>query len=102
MAHDAPSSNTSTIADEKRQDGMNGFKKAPESEIAKEEQLYPDHPRVRSPDKETEANIFPEREALAEADLEKMSEEPPKPVVGGINPADFPDGGLEAWLVSSI
>lgn len=31
-------------------------------------------------------------------DLEK-NEKPTGPVAGGINPADFPDGGLEAWLV---
>jgi hypothetical protein len=48
--------------------------------------------------KETEANIFPESEVEAEADLEHAGVVP-KPVTGGINPADFPDGGLEAWLV---
>jgi hypothetical protein len=47
----------------------------------------------------TEANIFPEREITADADIEKANGEPPKPVIGGVNPADFPDGGLEAWLV---
>jgi MFS family permease len=60
------------------------------------------HPleRLGSQNKSTEANIFPEREAEAEADLEKGGAIPPKPVVGGgINPADFPDGGIEAWLV---
>lgn len=49
-----------------------------------------------SPEKETEANIFPEPRATAEADLEKAAA--PK-TVGGVNPASFPDGGLEAWLV---
>ena len=33
-----------------------------------------------------------------EVDLEK-SDKPAGPVAGGINPADFPDGGTEAWLV---
>ncbi|KAG9231434.1 major facilitator superfamily domain-containing protein [Amylocarpus encephaloides] len=53
-----------------------------------------------SQNKETGANIFPESAAEAEADLEKgavVSQPAAKP--GGVNPADFPDGGLEAWLV---
>jgi MFS family permease len=50
---------------------------------------------LRSQNKETEANIFPEPRVEAEADLEKAK----APVSGGPNPADFPDGGLEAWLV---
>ena len=55
---------------------------------------------IRSQNQETEANIFPESEAVAEADLEKGGvAPPPQPVIGGINPADFPDGGLEANLV---
>lgn len=56
--------------------------------------------RVGSQVKETEANIFPEPEAEAEADLEKAGVIPRSVVApGGVNPADFPDGGLEAWLV---
>lgn len=54
--------------------------------------------RIGSQNKSTEANIFPEPEVEAEADLEKAGVVP-KTVVGGVNPADFPDGGLEAWLV---
>ncbi|TVY93615.1 Fujikurins efflux protein [Lachnellula willkommii] len=53
-----------------------------------------------SQNKETEANVFPEGEAEAEADLEKNGAVPKStPAPGGINPADFPDGGFEAWLV---
>jgi hypothetical protein len=52
---------------------------------------------IGSQNKETEANIFPESETVAEADLEKAAG-PSQPVAGGINPADFPDGGLEANL----
>lgn len=52
--------------------------------------------RVGSQNKSTEANIFSEGKAAAEADLEKSGA---VPVVGGINPADFPDGGTAAWLV---
>lgn len=51
--------------------------------------------RINSQNKETEANIFPESEVIAEADIEK-SEAPSAPT--GINPGDFPDGGRQAWL----
>lgn len=58
--------------------------------------------------KETEANIYPEPANAVEADLEKGGFEPPAakpdgPPAGGpppgMAPADFPDGGTEAWLV---
>lgn len=49
-----------------------------------------------SQNKHTEANIFPEPSVVAEADLEKNGLTP-KPQ--GVAPADFPDGGTEAWLV---
>lgn len=56
--------------------------------------------KLGSQNKETEANIFPEGTAEAEADLERGGAIPKSvPVPGGVNPADFPDGGLEAWLV---
>jgi len=100
MAQEIPSSNTSTDLDEKNRDAMNGSTAAPGSEVTKEDRISSDHTRVGSPDKETEPNMFAEREGLAEADLEKNATEPPKPVAGGVNPADFPDGGMEAWLVS--
>lgn len=60
------------------------------------------HPSVELPsqNRETEANIFPENEVEAHADLENGGLEAKQaPVAGGVNPADFPDGGLEAWLV---
>lgn len=61
----------------------------------------PDLGHHASQNKETEANIFPEPEAEAEADLERGGVIPETtPTVGGINPADFPDGGLEANLVA--
>jgi MFS family permease len=53
--------------------------------------------RISSQNKEAGANIFPEEEATARADIEAGTKE--KPVAGGFRPADFPDGGLEAWLV---
>lgn len=48
--------------------------------------------------KHTVANIFPEPEVEANADIEK-AQKPSKPAAGGHSPADFPDGGLQAWLV---
>jgi MFS family permease len=56
--------------------------------------------RIGSQNKSTEANIFPEPEVEAEADLEKGGVIPKStPTPSGVNPADFPDGGLEACLV---
>jgi hypothetical protein len=56
--------------------------------------------RIGSQNKSTEANIFPEPEVEADADLEKGGVIPKStPAPGGVNPADFPDGGVEAWLV---
>ncbi|CAG8954951.1 hypothetical protein HYFRA_00008640 [Hymenoscyphus fraxineus] len=49
---------------------------------------------------ETEVNVSAEGTAKAETDIEKGGvAQKPVPVAGGVNPADFPDGGLEAWLV---
>ncbi|KIN01011.1 hypothetical protein OIDMADRAFT_122536 [Oidiodendron maius Zn] len=75
------------------------MEKAPEDYGSKHEDSHerPSLDDIRSQDKETEGNIFPELETVAEADLEKAAA-PPQPVAGGINPADFPDGGLEANL----
>lgn len=53
-----------------------------------------------SQNQETEANIFPEPYVAAEADLEKNGLKPHEaPLPGGLVPSDFPDGGVEAWLV---
>jgi hypothetical protein len=50
---------------------------------------------------QTIAAASPEPDDVAEADLEKTGVEPTPPPAGpsGFNPADFPDGGLTAWLV---
>lgn len=59
--------------------------------------------KIPSPNRETDANIYPEPENVIDAELEKLEQgaepqpEPPKP--HGMDPADFPDGGLQAWLV---
>lgn len=62
--------------------------------------------RIPAQNKETEANIYPEPANAVEADLERGSGgvEKAKPAPGGgpppgMAPADFPDGGTEAWLV---
>jgi MFS family permease len=95
MVAEVPSSKSSTVTDEKM---------AETSEKTPYGDGGPKHDssleRIGSQNKSTEANTFPEREAEAEADPEKGGEVPkPAVVPGGINPADFPDGGLQAWLV---
>ncbi|KAK6582564.1 hypothetical protein PZA11_004972 [Diplocarpon coronariae] len=56
--------------------------------------------RIGSLQQKTEANLFPESPVGAEADLEKAEVIPKStPAPGGVNPADFPDGGLEACMV---
>ncbi|CAK7205798.1 hypothetical protein SEUCBS139899_008577 [Sporothrix eucalyptigena] len=76
--------------------------------------------RIPSQNSETNANRYPEPNNVVEADLEKGGYGPeesdesntnntktedvpaaPAPPAGppGMNPADFPDGGLQAWLV---
>ncbi|CAK7227138.1 hypothetical protein SCUCBS95973_006441 [Sporothrix curviconia] len=76
--------------------------------------------RIPSQNNETDANIYPEPANVVEADLEKggyapedddeennnnnqnnkdESAAPPPAGPPGMSPADFPDGGLEAWLV---
>jgi MFS family permease len=87
------------MAEDKAFESNGGLDKAPYNDPAINNQ--PSMERFPSQNKDTEANIFPETEAEAHADLEKggLEEKPPGPVAGGTNPADFPDGGLEAWLV---
>ena len=105
MAGDIPSSSSSTVGDEKALDTgvkppyTNG---AADSNPKSAERGAERHSleRSRSPEKSTEANKFPERQGAADADLEKEGAVPePAAAPGGINPADFPDGGLEACLV---
>lgn len=60
--------------------------------------------RIASQQLETEANIWPEPQNAVEADLEKAGvvplEKPAAPAGAppGFAPADFPDGGTDAWL----
>lgn len=99
MAADLPSSNASTSIDEKM---IEADKPAPRGNGTKPEGSSEPQflERLGSQNKETEANVFPEPEVEAEADLERNGAIPKSaPVSGGVNPADFPDGGLEAWLV---
>lgn len=61
--------------------------------------------RIPSQNRETPANIIAEPENVAEADIEKgngddTANAPTGPPPGsGWHPSDFPDGGLQAWLV---
>lgn len=63
--------------------------------------------RIPSQNSRTNANIFPEPEGVAEADIEEAAKEkngPPAagggpPPGSGWHPSDFPDGGRQAWLV---
>ncbi|KAJ2896971.1 putative riboflavin transporter mch5 protein [Zalerion maritima] len=68
--------------------------------------------RIPSQQEETDANIYPEPSNVVEADMERGGAKPdsesdqekgsPPPQPGappGVNPADFPDGGFEAWSV---
>lgn len=57
----------------------------------------PSMERISSQNQETNAAIFPETEVEAEADIEKAKGSS-APTPGGFNPADFPDGGRQAWL----
>lgn len=94
MAQDTASLGSSTVADE------NIHEKATYDGIGTDTTPQPSNERIGSQNKATEANIYPEREDEAEADLEKGGVIPKSaPVAGGHNPADFPDGGLEANLV---
>ncbi|KAI1086677.1 MFS general substrate transporter [Rostrohypoxylon terebratum] len=61
-------------------------------------QSRPSFQRIPSQTHSTNANIFPDPENVIEADMEKGGVAPPSGPPG-FNPADFPDGGLEAWLV---
>jgi MFS family permease len=97
MAANIPSSNSSTV-------GTDNMVDIEKSQIDGPGNGYSSDPlpleRLMSQNKETEANIFPEPEVEADADLEKGGVIPKSaPVLGGVNPADFPDGGLEACLV---
>ena len=55
---------------------------------------------IHSLNQETDANMCPEAEGEATADVEAAAEtgKPAGPPMG-LNPADFPDGGFEAWVV---
>jgi MFS family permease len=87
------------MAEDKTLESFDGLDKAPYNDSTIKD--HPSMERYSSQNNDTEANIFPENEVEAHADLEKagLEETPIGPVAGGTNPADFPDGGLEAWLV---
>lgn len=61
--------------------------------------------RIATPNQETDANIYSDPDNVVQGDLEKAGEAGGEPELqaaappAGLNPADFPDGGLQAWLV---
>jgi MFS family permease len=96
MATNAPSSRSSTVADGNMDDKVESVPYDGRRHSTERQSLE----RIGSQNKETEENIFPEPEAEVEVDLENAGVIPRSVVApGGVNPADFPDGGLEAWLV---
>lgn len=96
MATNAPSSCSSTVADGNMDDKVDSVPYDGRKHSTERQSLE----RIGSQIKETEANIFPESKVEVEADLENAGVIPRSVVApGGVNPADFPDGGLEAWLV---
>lgn len=102
MTGKAPSSRSSTIVDRNNPDLVDKTPYQNDIDGMDEKSgpnRIPNLERVGSQNKETGANIFPEPEIEAEADLERSNVIPKSVSHGGTNPADFPDGGLEAWLV---
>ncbi|KAF4337535.1 monocarboxylate transporter 2 [Fusarium beomiforme] len=84
--------------------------KSSSSETVSDRDLQPEKstdPEKSSPQPttKTDANIHPEPTNAVMADLErgdddeKKQEQPPAGPPPGMAPADFPDGGFEAWLV---
>lgn len=118
-SHDAlsTSSNSSTIMERTpAQDPEKADRLPYESSSSTRQSLE----RIPSQQHETDANIYPDPSNVVEADLEKGGFAPPHSEAGakkdgdaaagdtappapaapaGMNPADFPDGGAEAWLV---
>jgi MFS family permease len=101
----AADSNSSTVIDEKY-----GTEHTTQEKDIESTRPHHDLTQTTQQLHDTEAEIFPEPLTTAEADLahetsspapssdpEKASPPPAGPQAGGINPADFPDGGLQAW-----
>ena len=115
---------STTIRDEQYEaDNIDVDVKEPSPEPSRQPSRRPSSAQLRripSPKGETDANIWPNPANVVEADIEKEgaasphkversqstslspseeSSSAPVPAPGGTDPADFPDGGLEAWLV---
>jgi hypothetical protein len=87
-----PSSASSTLVDGRAMEGYNQDKTPYDGSVIVDWlslELYPPQ------NKGTEANISPEHGGQAETDLENSGpvENPTTSVAGGVNSADFPDGG---------
>lgn len=91
---------SSTSLDEKQLSSANGTMA---DGTPKKNDLPSKRPSTESSPSLRQSIIADEREPdnAAQADLEKTGAEPPaaNQAPPGMNPADFPDGGLQAWLV---
>ncbi|KAI1339841.1 major facilitator superfamily domain-containing protein [Xylariaceae sp. FL0016] len=101
-----PASDTgsSTMQEDPRFDATTTFEKGSTPYDSRKPSMDNPHTRldrISSQHGSTNSNIVPESETAIEADMEKGGAAPPGPsgTPPGFNPADFPDGGLEAWLV---
>ena len=57
--------------------------------------------RYPSQNQNTEPSVFPRYERQTETGIEEVgpTTEPPPPDAGGVKSTDFPDGGINAWIV---
>ena len=99
MTSRVASSNTSTVAEDKSLEY--GLEKTSVPNSAYVSRTPSSRHSTDPEHHKTEATILPESQGIANADIEEeaQSEKRRAPVTGGANPADFPDGGFEAWTV---
>ncbi|KAK1593465.1 major facilitator superfamily transporter [Colletotrichum navitas] len=112
------SSASSTVMDRSHPATMADVEKADRSPYDSSSPARHSLDRIPSQQRETDANMYPKPSDVVEADLEKGGPAPAHHLIGadadaetkpgegappapaappGINPADFPDGGAEAW-----
>ncbi|KUI56393.1 Riboflavin transporter MCH5 [Cytospora mali] len=105
---DAQSDSSKTL-DERQQQQAAPTRDVEKADRTPYESGRPSLERIPSQNSHTNANIFTEPEDVAEADIEEAAKEAAEkkdgphaghpPPGSGFHPSDFPDGGLQAWLV---